>query len=172
VKLSAAAVGPGFHEVSLFPRSCGPECFTIQYRLRPGTTTITAHVASNAWRGGDAMFTVPAPIPAAKPQILRRVVANLKRTRVLHLTESVSSGPGSSTSPTGYTISGGAFLATDAFASGAVDVRELSQRDGLTELAFALPGSSIWYRIWVDSRYRLRRELIVDPGHFIRRNFS
>src|SRR5207253_9920180 len=67
---------------------------------------------------------------------------------------------------------GRAFLATEAFASGAADVRPVGHSAGLTELAFALPGSNIWYRFWVDRYDRLRREQIVDPGHFIRRTFS
>jgi len=172
VQLSADALTPDLHLSRLYPRSCGPECFTIAYRLRPGKTVITAHVGSSVWQGGDAEFVVPSPIPAAEPQLLRRVVERLRNTRTVHLTERVTSGPASAARPASYTLGGRSFLATDAFASGAVDVRPISHRAGLTEVVFALPGSDIWYRFWLDADDRLVREQIVDQGHFIRRSFS
>src|SRR5439155_5542406 len=83
-----------------------------------------------------------------------------------------TSGPGSSTAPTLYRLSGRALMQTELFAGGGVDVRPIAHARGLTEIAFALPGSSVWYRMWIDNRFRLRRESIVDPGHLIRRTFS
>src|SRR5439155_11857705 len=88
------------------------------------------------------------------------------------LREAITSGPSSATAPTAYTMSGRQFMQTEVFGGGGVDVLRLSRRGGLTEVAFAIPASNIWYRIWIDRRYRLRRELIVDPGHRIVRTFS
>jgi hypothetical protein len=87
------------------------------------------------------------------------------------LTEAVTSGYRSGGRPTTYRLTGKSFVATELFRSGAVDVRNLGRQRGLTELAFALPGSTIWYRIWVDDHERIRREIIVSTGHLIHRSF-
>jgi hypothetical protein len=42
----------------------------------------------------------------------------------------------------------------------------------LDQLVLYLPGSFMWYRLWVDSQNRLTRELIVNPGLRIERTFS
>jgi len=95
----------------------------------------------------------------------------MRKLPSLSLTEQVSSGPGARAAPAAYTLSGKQFMQSEVFGGGAVDVRSLGRRDGLNEFAFAFPGSNIRYRIWTDRRYRLRRELIVDPGHRIYRTF-
>lgn len=172
VHLSAEALAPGGGSTDLYPRACGRECFTIRYHLRHGTTRIEAKLGSSVWTGGEAHFSVSVPLPAEQPQLLRRVVETTRRLRSLQLTETVTSGPGSGTQPTGFTLSGRAFLATELFGSGAVDVVPIAQIGGLTELSFALPSSNIWYRLWIDRRYRIRREQILSPGHLIRRSFS
>ena len=50
-----------------------------------------------------------------------------------------------------------------------VGVRDSKNQAGLS---FAVPGSGIWYRMWIDGKDRLTRELILDPGHRIYRQFS
>jgi hypothetical protein len=87
------------------------------------------------------------------------------------VTETVTSGPGSGTPAATYGLSGRQFMQTEVFAGGAVDVRPLARRGDLTEVAFAFPGSQIWYRVWIDRHYRLQRELILSPGHRISRTF-
>jgi copper transport protein len=171
VKLTADAVEPGGRAFDLFPRSCGPECFSIRYRLKPGLNVITAHVRSSVWRGGDARFEISWPLPADRPQLIRRVAATTRAVPSLGVTESVVSGPGSGAPASGYRLSGRQFVQSEGFA-GAVDVRVLGRAGGLTELAFELPGSQMWYRMWIDRHYRLRREQILEPGHLIRRTFS
>lgn len=172
VKLTADTVEPGGRPLDLFPRPCGPECFTIRYALKPGRNVITAHVESSVWRGGDARFVIPSPLSPEQPALLRRVAAAMRSLRTLRVTEAVTSGPGSGTPTAGYQLTGRQFMQTEEFGGGGVDVRVLGREGGLTELAFALPGSQIWYRMWIDRRYRLRREQILDPGHLIRRTFS
>jgi copper transport protein len=172
VKLSADAARQGNPGADLFPRSCGDGCFTIRYTLHPGETTITAHVSAPGWTGGDATFRVSAPIPSTEPELLRRTVTAMRRVTTLDLVERVSSGPSSAAAPAGYRLNGKAYLATETFTAGAVDVRRVGRERGLTELAFALPGSNLWYRLWIDPAFRIRRELIVSPGHLIKRTFS
>ncbi|MHB8650381.1 MAG: copper resistance CopC family protein [Gaiellaceae bacterium] len=172
LKLTAAADPPRGKPLDLFPRSCGGGCFTIRYRLPAGETRIGAHVASSLWKGGTVSFRVGAPIPAQVPALLARVARTMRALPSLSLTEQVSSGPGAHTAPSSYTLSGKQFMQSEVFGGGGVDVRTVARVGGLRELAFAVPGSDIWYRLWIDSQNRLRRELIVDPGHRITRSFS
>jgi len=171
LKLTAEATRPAGGAVDLYPRRCGSTCFTIRFRLTPGTTVVRAHLASSAWRGGTVTFSIPWPPSPERPALLRRVVATMNAVPALTLYEAVTSGPGSGGKATAYRLTGRRFMTTELYRSGAADVREIGRERGMRQLAFALPGSNIWYRISFDARYRLRREMIISPGHLIRRGF-
>lgn len=172
VKLSAEAERPGRPDADLYPRPCGDGCFSIRFRLPTGTTVVQATVSAEEWDGGKVRFEIPSPVPPEQPALLRRVSRAMRAVPNLELTETVRSGPSSAAQPARYTLTGKAFMATELYGSGAVDVRPISNADGLTVLTFALPGSNIWYRIWIDRSNRLRREVIVSPGHLIKRAFA
>ena len=172
VTLSVDAIRPGKPDADLFPRPCGEGCFTIRFALTPGTTTIKAAVSAAGWQGGQTEFQIPSPLPDEDPALLRQIIQAMRRVPQLDVLERVSSGPSSTAAPAGYRLSGKAYLATETFGGGAVDVRPIERTNHLTELVFALPGSNIWYRLWVDPTFRIRREQIVDPGHLITRTFS
>jgi copper transport protein len=171
LKLTADARRPDGSSADLYPRPCGSGCFSIRFRLRPGTTAVSAKVSSSRWKGGEVRFAIPWPFPPEQPALVRRVAAAMRAVRSLRLEETVTSGFGRGGGSSRFTLSGPAFMKTELFGGGAVDVRRLASRNGLSDFTFALPASSAWYRIWVDRRYRLRRELIVDPGHRIERSF-
>ena len=170
--LTADAHRPDGSAVDLFPRACGASCFSIQFPLRPGVTTVSADISSSLWKGGRVRFAVPWPLPAEQPALVTRIAKAMRAVPKLAVTEMVTSGPGSGTPAATYGLSGRQFMQTEVFGGGAVDVRPLGHSGGLTEVAFAFPGSQIWYRVWIDRHYRLRRELILDPGHRIARTFS
>ena len=172
LKLTADARRPDGSAVDLFPRSCGATCFSIQFPLRRGVTTVSAAISSSLWKGGQVRFAVPWPLPAEQPALVARIAKAMRAVPKLSLTEAVSSGPDSGTPAATYGLSGRQFMQTEVFAGGAVDVRPLAHKGGLTEVAFAFPGSQIWYRVWIDRHYRLQRELILDPGHRIARTFN
>jgi len=75
---------------------------------------------------------------------------------------------------TAYSVTGRRFMASELLGQRAIETRQLGRRGSLTEVALAFPyvGSYIWYRIWVDGRYRLRRELIVTGDGRLARTFS
>src|SRR5712691_218559 len=171
LKLTAHARRPNGRAVDLYPRACGSTCFAIRLRLTPGTTVVRAHLSSSAWRGGTVSFQIPWPLRPEQPGLLRRVVTAMNAVPALTLNEAVTSGPGGAGRPIAYRLSGRAFMKTELYRSGAVDIRKIDRKHGLAQLVFAFPGSSIWYRIWFDSRYRLHREMIISPGHLIRRSF-
>jgi len=171
LKLTAEAKRPNGRAVDLYPRPCSSTCFVIPFRLTPGTNVVRAHLSSSAWRGGTVSFAIPWPLPRQRPELLRRVVATMNAVPALTLNETVTSGFGSGGRPTAYRLSGRMFVKTELYGNGAVAIREIGRGRGLTQLAFAFPGSNIWYRIWFDGHYRLRREMILSPGHLIRRSF-
>lgn len=156
----------------LEPRSCGRGCFSVPYRLRRGVNVLEVAARARGWRGGTVRFRVPWPPRAERPLLLEKVARRLRRTRTVILIEDVTSGTAKAPPPRRFRLSGREFLKADAFARGAVDVRPLRVTEGLTEISFTLPGSDFWYRMWVDRRLRLRREIIAEMGHRISRTLS
>jgi len=104
---------------------------------------------------------------------LRRVVQAMRAQRVVRLHEQVSSGPSAQGRPVDVSLSGAQFAAQELYAAGAaIDVRQSPGPAGMSELSLYLPGSEIWYRLWVDAAHRIRREVIIDPGHQIERDLT
>lgn len=175
--LAAAAHRPDGTSLHLYPRSCGIGCFATHLSLQRGSTVVSARVSSSRWAGGAVRFAVPWPLAPERPAIVRRVAAVMRTLRSLTLTEQLTLGYSSAQPPTTRMLSGAQFMRTDAFDSGVVDVRSLGPEGGLRGFAFVVSGSNaiqnsdLWYRIWVDRRYRLRRELIVAAQGGILRTF-
>jgi copper transport protein len=173
LRLTAEAKPPGRLSADLYPRRCGANCFTIRHRLARGETTVTAKVEVPGFEGGEARFVVPWPPRADRADLLQRVTRTMLAIPELELTELVVSGSSSARTPGRYRLSGKRLLRTaEMYRGGAVDVRILSRAGGLTQLAFALPASNIWYRMWIDESYRVTREVIVNRGHRITRSFE
>lgn len=173
VRLTAEAKPPGRPSATLYPRSCGTGCFTIRYRMPPGQTTVTAEVEAPGFEGGKARFVVPWPPQRERPELLRRVARTMWAVPELEMTELVISGSTSARTPGRYRLPGRELLRkAEMYRGGAVDVRVIGRDGRLTQVAFALPASSIWYRMWIDEADRVRREVIVNRGHRITRTFE
>lgn len=170
-EIAVEARQPGKLSADLYPRRCGDGCFTIRFRLPPGTTTVTARVSAPGWDGGTARFEIPWPPGPEQTQVLARVAKTMAAQPRLRLTELVTSGPGTNTRPLGAVLSGRRLLGSEGYGRGGVDVRVIGRSGGLTELAFALPPSKLWYRMWIDDRFRVRRQVLVNAGHRITRTF-
>ena len=171
-KIAVEARQPGKLSADLYPRPCGDGCFTIRFRLPPGRTTITARVSAPGWTGGLARFDIPWPPRREQPQVLARVARTMAAQPKLRVSELVTSGPGTNTRPFGAVISGRRLLESEGYGRGGVDVRVIGSTSGLTELVFALPPSKLWYRMWIDDRFRVRRQVLVNAGHRITRRFD
>jgi len=171
IRLSVHARRPRTRPVELFPRACGPGCFSIRFALPPGTTTLVVSAHAPVWVGGTARFAIRWPPGPDRQALLARVAKTMRAIPRLALTEVVTSGPGSHVHPDHTILSGAQLLAQgEVYSSGATDVRLLQHRKGFRELAFALPGSDIWYRMTIDSHDRVRQETLVSsPAHLIRR---
>jgi copper transport protein len=171
LSLTAQAREPDGSSRNLFPRPCGNGCFAIGFPLRRGVTVVTAYASSSKWTGGHVRFAIPWPVGPEQPVVIRRVVNAVQALRSLTFTERVTIAYGSPQPPTIQSMSGHRFMQLDPLGAGGEDVRPLSTQSGLREFAFiyTLGGSNIWYRIWVDRSYRLRRELIVgEQGRLFR----
>ena len=153
--------------VGLGPRSCGAGCFSVPYKWSSGNTHVTLQVAAKQWRGGNLAFDVPWPPLPQDPGLLSPVVAAMTAQPSLHLDEQVVSGPGAASRDSG-TQSGTRFMASEPYGPQTAGVRALP--DG--SLVIWEPGSWIWVRLWLDPQHRIRREVIVDPGHLIQRTLA
>lgn len=172
VRLHLAAQHRGAPQsTDLFPRRCGPACFTTHYEWRPGTTRLTGDVTSRAWSGGALTFAVPWPPSPSDTRLLPRVIATMRRQRTISVTERTSSSPGRSFGHT-FRLSGSQFLVSEPYTQRVPGLRLLPSAPGLRQGVLYLSGSEIWVHLWIDARDRIRREVIVDPGHLIERTFS
>lgn len=170
-RLSADVERSDGKSAGLFPRPCGDGCFAIRFALRPGTTRLTAEVVPPGALGAAVHFEIPSPIPADRRALLVRMTKAMDAVSRLDVTERLGAGPRQEAAATTYHLTGRGFIATEAFGSGAVDVRALGRIGGLTELTFSTRDAKTWYRLWLDGASRLRREEIVGSGALIRRTF-
>lgn len=171
--LTAQAREPDGSSRGLVPRACGNGCFAIGLRLQRGVTVLSAHASSSKWSGGEVRFAIPWPVGSEHPTLIRRVSHAMRAARSLTFTEQATIAYGKPQPPTTHSLTGQQFTQIDPLGTAGVDLRSLGARNGLREFAFSyvLAGSSIWYRIWIDRSYRLRRELIVGEQGRIFRTF-
>lgn len=160
--------------LDLYPRSCGRGCFTMDFGWPEGSIDVTVAVSHGTWQGGIANFSVPWPPGPDQTNLLDKVIQTMKDIPRFTLTEQVSSGPGATAPPRTFEVPNPFFISEEVYArGGATDMRRLPSSDPeLTELILYLPGSAMWYKLWFDANYRLRRELIINPGHRIERSFD
>jgi len=177
LRLTAKARQPDGASRELLPRGCGDGCFSAPFGLRRGVTVVTARASSSKWHGGEGRFAIQWPLSEEQPTLIRRVMHAMQALRSLTFTEWVTIAYGAPQPGVTRSLSGQRFVQIDNLGAPGVDVRSLGVRDRLREFAFiyTLGGSKIWYRIWIDRSYRLRRELIVgEQGRILRtfRRFS
>ncbi len=153
--------------VGLDPRRCGAGCFSVPYKWSSGTTHVTLQVAAKGWSGGDLTFDVPWPPLPPDPGLLAHVVAAMTTQPSLQMDERVVSGPGAASRDSGAQ-SGARFMASEPYGPQTADVRPLPGGS----LVIWEPDSWIWVRVWLDPQRRIRREVVIDPGHLIQRTFT
>ena len=158
----------------LYPRSCGPGCFSMDVNWSEGVTSFSVSVSHDEWLGGEAEFEVPWPPGEDASERLEAVIEAMGELPAFTMTERVSSGPDATFSTGRFRMTNPFFITEEVYANGgATDVRLLpGSEPGITEIVLFLPGSFMWYKLSVDDRNRLVRELIVNPGHRIERTFS
>lgn len=158
--------GTGF---ALYPRSCGPGCFTQRWRPLRGVSEVEVTATTPGWQGGSFTADVDWPPPADEPELLARVLTAMRAVPTVEMTERSSSGPDSVVTPSTFRLSGAELVDAQPYASGAADdIRPLATGSGFR---LYLPGERIWATAWLDPEGRLARERIVSPGHLIERTY-
>ena len=162
---------PDGGQSTLFPRPCGPGCFTQPLALPAGTTELAVSASAPDWPGGTFLADLTAPLAPEQPQLLTALVAKMGETGTFALTETVTSGPGSTVTPNRFQISASQFLAGEPYAGGtATDVQPLPA--GGPGFRLYIAGDRIWVTIWLDPQGRIAREKVVDIGHDVERSFA
>ena len=158
----------------LYPRRCGPGCFSMDVAWPEGITRISVAASHELWTGGEVEFEVPWPIGEEASERLEAVIEEMGSIPSFTMTEEVSSGPDATFSSGSFRMPNPFFISEEVYANGgATDVRLLPNREpGISELVLFLPGSLMWYKLWIDDENRLTRALIVNPGHRIARTFT
>ncbi len=175
VHLSLTATAPTGRDdetlVDLFPRSYGPGCYSMRTTWQRGTTALRLRVGARGWAGGALTFAVPWPPAPRDPQLLTQAMAVMRTERTLVLRERVTSGPHASSQSVSHST-GRLLLSSEPYGPRVSAVRDLPRGGGSPQLVLYLPGSHIWVHLWLDTRRRYRREVIVAPGFLIERTFS
>lgn len=169
LRLTASRPGSS-RSVDMFPRSCGPGCFTTRFRWLPGSTRLVAAVSSPRWRGGTVDLRVSWPPGRNGLTRLRQVLTRMSQISTMRIKETVSSAPGRGFPNVG-TPSGRVFVRGEPYTGRVGDVRYAGGGNN-RQLVIYLSGSNIWVHLWLDGHDRVAREVIVDPGHLIQRTFA
>jgi len=165
-------VDPDGTTFDLEPRPCGPGCFDIAHRWTNGTTQLTVTVTSPDAQGGSTDLAVEWPPGPDATSILDQAVAATRSAGDITVTETITSGPTATLQPGQLATTGEYYKSASPFSAGADSVRELPTDDGLTVIAFVVSGTGTWHQLWIDGQHRIRREILVDPGHRIDRTID
>lgn len=165
---STAALADGTG-VDLHPRPCGAGCFTQQFLLSRGTTTIEIGVTSQEWTDGTAQLDLVWPPPHRQPELLDQVITSMREVDQLTVHETVNSGPGAEASSSS-TLTGDAFIDLEVYANADLDqVTPLPDENGIR---LYLPGARILIDLRLNDQDRIVHEWIASPGHVIIRDIT
>ena len=154
-------------------RGCGTGCFTAPVTWHPGANQLQLNVAAKDWRGGDTTFTVPW-YPVEATRLARLALARLHRAQQFTVVEAVTSDttrPGPR--PQTLRLSGARMLAAWPYGGGTVPHPVVLNHpsETTTEIGFAYPTESLYFRWVVDDTGRLLTQTISSPAHLIRDRF-
>lgn len=163
---------PGSPTSTIAVRGCGPGCFLAATPWRNGANRLTVTADMAGWHGGTTTFTVPWPPVDAAAQ-LREVLAALRDTRTIALTEGVTSDTTGPISVQRLKITGDAFLESEPYGNGgAPTATALPPRNGSPRLAVAYPTVGVYITLTLDSYHRPVHEIEATPDHLITRAFT
>ncbi len=171
-ELDLEGIEPDGEALNLYPRTCGPDCFTMEFDWGAGVTHLSATLSSDEWKGGTVDIDVPWPPRPAKQRLLDRVIRTMRSQGEFILREAVTS-TGGDPPFRALPVTGTYFASQELYgAGGSVDIGYLPAGEGMASVSLYLPGADTWYRLWIDDRHRLQRELIINRGHRIERRFD
>ncbi len=165
--------GPHGRPRALPARGCGPGCVVAPARWAGGQNLLTLRVSAPGGTGGTVSMNVPWP---ARPGagLLRRLVAALRGTPRLTLTERVTSDTarGLGTAHR-FTITGRFFLSQEPYKTGIAPVAvQAPAAGGNRRLLLGYPAQDIWAALTVSADGKLVAETLTDADHLITRGFA
>lgn len=170
-RVDLTGVEPDGTQVDWQPRTCAPGCVEVDHSWRPGTTGL--HVTTRGSDGGNANsnLTVAWP-PLDATDSASAALARFAAVAMVHVVETVSSGPLSQSSTDEFDLSGDQILAASPFPRRPTGVVATPAPTGQQRLRFWMAGSSTWVELRLDGRGRLVGDAIIDPGHRVERTYS
>lgn len=166
-------VRPDGGTFSLFPRRCGPGCYTVETGWQPGSTRLDVGARAAHWAGGTATVAIQWPPGPDGAVDLAQSIAAMRARPTVEVTEQVTSGPGPIQPAGPVTLSGEEFMRRELYTGAApTDIQIRRSEDGSARLTFSLPGSKMWQQLTIDPRHLLVGQLIINPGHRIKRSFA
>lgn len=169
------AYTPNGDDIGLFPRPCGPGCFSEHYTLPAGITRLVVSAHASRWAGGNLTTSLAWPPAAANPQLLQKVIAVMDAQPRVATTETVTSNTdGRSFTTTLPPTSGRQLMALQPYGNGGDDAAGSAPVTDVRPLPFGGPGLQLylagepaWVTIWLDPQHRIARQQIVSVGHLI-----
>ncbi len=154
-------------------RGCGLGCVVAPVRWADGQNLLTLRVSAAGAAGGTVSVNVPWP-PRPGAGLLRRLVAALRATPRLTLTERVTSdtahGLGTAHQ---FTITGGFFLSQEPYKTGIAPVAvQAPAGGGDSRLLLGYPAQDVWAALTVSADGQLVAETLTDADHLITRAFA
>jgi copper transport protein len=159
---------PGGEGRTLVPRPCGPGCFTQRITLPQGTTRLHVTASAPDWPRGTADVTLDAPPLPSDPTLVADLVDRMRAVPAVTFVETTTSGPGSTVTPSTFSLSGSEYVDLEPWAAGTAD--DVQPLRGAPGFRMYLAGERIWITVWQDDQGRITREHIVTPTHDIDRN--
>src|SRR6266700_3890038 len=170
---SVTLASPHRRPQALPVRGCGPGCVVAPARWASGENLLTLRVSAPGAAGGTVSMGVPWP-PDPGARLLRRVVAALRATPRLTLTERVTSDTARGLgTPHQYTISGRFFLSAEPYKSGIAPVAvQAPAGGGNSRLLLGYPAQGTWAALTITPSGQLVAETLTDADHLITRGFA
>ncbi len=162
---------PGGRRVGVTVRRCGPGCFLAGAPWRNGTDQVSVTASAAGWHGGTGSFSLPWP-PVDASARLPSVVAALRATGAVILTEGITSDTTGPTYVAQLHVTGDGFLNSEPYGNGGAPiVTTLPPQAGAARLAVAYPVNGVYLTLTLDRHDRPVSEVEATPNHLITRTF-
>ncbi len=162
---------PGGRRVGVPLRRCGSGCFLAGAPWRNGTDQVSVTASAAGWHGGTGSFSVSWP-PVDASGRLHSVVAALRATGAVVLTEADTSDTTGPTYVAQLHLTGDRFLDSEPYGNGGAPiVTALPPQAGAARLAVAYPVNGVYLTLTLDRHNRPVSEVEATPNHLITRTF-
>lgn len=172
-QVAVTVQAPGAAPARVPVRSCGSGCYLATAAWATGINQVTVAAGTTGWHGGTATFSVPWPPVDVTAQV-RAMIAALRATPVIELTETETSDTTGPSYPDQFPIPSGTFLDSEPYGNGAAPIATAlppRESDGAARIAVAYPASGVYLTVTLGQDDRPLAETEATPDHLITRTF-